>query len=135
MDAALYEYVFTRDIPTVEQLLGHDVTVPMLRSLVRRSTNLRVSSSHGDFIDVAMACRGGRKWLTCPTVHYRWDLIRIHHDQLAHAGVNRTAAALRRTYFWRGMQRDIVHFVASCDPCQRFRARCPDVPNICNQCS
>ena len=39
----------------------------------------------------------------------------------AHPGVKKMHADLRRLFFWSGMKRDIVDFVARCLECQRVK--------------
>lgn len=53
----------------------------------------------------------------------RADVLKQHHDDIAggHFGVYKTAQAIRRTYYWPSMLRDIKKYVASCDTCQRMK--------------
>jgi hypothetical protein len=37
------------------------------------------------------------RWLVCPPVQFRWDLIRVFHcDLLAHSGIEQTLAAMHQ---------------------------------------
>jgi transposase InsO family protein len=52
------------------------------------------------------------------------ELLRIHHDGIygGHLGVEKTAAALRRRYYWERMKHDVREYVKTCEVCQRIRA-------------
>jgi hypothetical protein len=39
-----------------------------------------------------------------------------------HPGGNKMYHDLKATYWWYGMKRDVVEYVALCDTCQRVRA-------------
>jgi hypothetical protein len=40
----------------------------------------------------------------------------------AHPGVKKMYADMRKLFFWVGMKRDVVHFVAKCLECQQVKA-------------
>jgi hypothetical protein len=40
-----------------------------------------------------------------------------------HPGGNKMYHDLKATYWWYGMKRDIVEYVALCDTCQRVKAK------------
>jgi hypothetical protein len=50
-------------------------------------------------------------------------LLHDAHDTLGHLGDRKTYAALALSYFWPGLRRDCIRYVASCDSCQRNKAR------------
>jgi hypothetical protein len=51
------------------------------------------------------------RWLLCPPVQFRWDLIRVFHcDLLAHSGVEQTLAAMHQHLHWPGMKADIASY-------------------------
>lgn len=47
------------------------------------------------------------------------------HDSLSagHRGYVRTLNAVRKSYFWPGMKRDVLNYVKSCLSCQRIKAK------------
>ena len=69
------------------------------------------------------------RWLLCPPVEYRWDVIRVFHaDLLAHSGVTQTLAALHQHFHWPGIKADIAMHVKCCDSCQRHKLLLPNMP-------
>jgi hypothetical protein len=59
----------------------------------------------------------------------RERLITAAHDVAGHPGVHATVAALRAAHVnWPGRESDVREFIASCVPCQRFKAP-PSVAN------
>ena len=42
------------------------------------------------------------RWLICPPLPYRWDIIRMFHDTLGHAGMNQTFHILHEHVYWPG---------------------------------
>lgn len=55
-----------------------------------------------------------------PDPALKLELIRTNHDdpQGGHAGRKRTLDALRRKYYWRGMEDDVNYHVTTCQVCQ-----------------
>ena len=127
-DVALLEYVLTRDMSLIESIMEVPLSKNQKRSIRRRAETLRPSSVQIDWLDMRVPSGSDVVWLTCPTVHYRWDIIRLFHDQLGHPGITRTVAAVMRQYYWQGINRDVRAFISTCDACQRFALRCPDIP-------
>jgi transposase InsO family protein len=127
-DAALVEFVFSGDLASVEHVMETELSPSQRRSLTKRAATLRPSAVHASWLDMCVLLGGRRVWRVCPTLPYRWDLIRVAHDALGHAGITRTVTALCRTYYWTGVNRDVRAFVSVCDACQRFQVRCPDLP-------
>ena len=72
----------------------------------------------------------GYRWLVCPPVQYRWDLIRGLHDVLGHAGVEQTLTYMHQHYHWTGIKEDIARFVRQCDACQRRKLALPALPPL-----
>ncbi len=56
--------------------------------------------------------------LYVPESVIRQELLAAHHDH-HHPGWNRTYAAIRRKFFWPGLDKDCRSWVVSCDTCQR----------------
>ncbi|GJP52310.1 hypothetical protein CLOM_g11436 [Closterium sp. NIES-68] len=50
-------------------------------------------------------------------------LLREHHDQNAHFGVDKTLAAISANFFWPRLSRDVRSYVRSCHICQCNKAR------------
>lgn len=44
------------------------------------------------------------------------------HDTAGHYGSTKTLELLRRHFIWPGMAETVSNYVASCDPCQRYKA-------------
>jgi hypothetical protein len=67
----------------------------------------------------------GYRWLTCPPISYRWDIIAGVHDALGHAGVEQVLAYMHQFYHWRGIKADIARYVKQCDACQKRKLVLP----------
>jgi hypothetical protein len=48
----------------------------------------------------------------------RSALLRAHHDESGHFGVQKTYRTLRQTVFWKGMIDDVASYIKSCDLCE-----------------
>lgn len=57
-----------------------------------------------------------------PAIADRAELVRQAHDQLGHAGEQRTRHLLRQ-YWWRGMVQQVKEYVRSCTACQDAKPR------------
>ena len=53
----------------------------------------------------------------------REALLHDAHDALGHFGAKKTLAALSASFYWTGMAKQVEEYVASCDGCQRHKAR------------
>jgi hypothetical protein len=85
-----------------------------------RAASLRPHPSIDGWLMVMRYGKSGvPQWLTCPPLSYRWDIIRVMHDALGHAGTRQLAASMKQHFHWRGLDRDVQLFVAQCDACQR----------------
>lgn len=71
---------------------------------------------------------GPHRWLVSPPLLYRWDIIRMFHDTLGHAGIEQTLKVLHLHYHWTGIKLDVTTFVACCIPCQKVKAHRPQPP-------
>jgi hypothetical protein len=100
-------------------------------SLRRRAASLKPHPRLADWLLVCVS-RGEQqpRWLTCPPVEYRWDLIRCMHDALGHAGVKQTVAYMRQYFHWCGLHEDVAAFVQRCDSCQRRKLLLPPPPAL-----
>ena len=59
------------------------------------------------------------RWLICPPVGYRWDIICMFHYTLGHSGINQTLQVMHQHVHWPGIRADIEIFVKSCLACQQ----------------
>ncbi len=60
----------------------------------------------------------------CVPASERLNLVKEVHDcahESAHAGWERTLAALRERFYWPRMRLDVTKYVRSCDPCQKIK--------------
>ena len=53
----------------------------------------------------------------------REALLHDSHDALGHFGAKKSLAALSQSFYWIGMAKQVEEYVASCDGCQRHKAR------------
>ena len=72
----------------------------------------------------------GYRWLTCPPVSYRWDIIAGVHDALGHAGVEQVLRYMHQFYHWRGLKADIARYVKQCEACQKRKLVLPPLPEL-----
>jgi hypothetical protein len=85
--------------------------------------NIKEEKSHGFFEDDGVLWY---KWrIYVPTVKELKDKIlhKAHESTYSiHLGENKMYHDLKATYWWYGMKRDVVKYVAFCDTCQRVKA-------------
>jgi len=56
-------------------------------------------------------------------------LAELHSSPIAgHSGFQKTYARTRRSFFWTGMKKEILTFVAECDVCQRHKGETVNTP-------
>ena len=56
--------------------------------------------------------------------HVRETLFRLAHDTMGHFGTNKCLAALRDSFYWPNMRRDLeTAYIPSCADCQRNKSR------------
>ena len=70
------------------------------------------------------------RWLVCPPLNYRWDVIAMIHDVLGHSGVTQTLIVAHQHFHWVGIKTDIYTYVSTCEACQRVKARLPQHPTL-----
>jgi transposase InsO family protein len=58
---------------------------------------------------------------------YQHQALVACHDEVGHLGCERTIDLLRNRFFWPFMQDDAKQHVASCQRCQKFKAKTPKV--------
>ena len=58
-----------------------------------------------------------------------WDLskvvLKLAHDDLGHNGSARTYMIVRRSYYWKGLRPDVVHYVKRCTVCRKHNSASP----------
>jgi hypothetical protein len=74
--------------------------------------------------------RGPARWLVCPPLQFRWDIIAMIHDVLGHSGVTQTLVVMHQHFHWVGIKSDITTYVSTCEACQRVKARLPEHPPL-----
>jgi RNase H-like domain found in reverse transcriptase/Reverse transcriptase (RNA-dependent DNA polymerase)/Integrase zinc binding domain/PHD-finger/Integrase core domain len=99
--------------------------------LRRRGSYLKQHPSLPGWLLVYKKIRGDPpRWLVCPPPPYRWDVIRMFHDMLGHAGVEQTLKTLHVHFHWPGIKADISLFVSCCTPCQKLKLEPPVPPPL-----
>ena len=73
---------------------------------------------------------GVTRWLTCPPVECRWDVIRVTHEVIGHAGVENTLLLAHEHFHWAGIKADITSYIKCCDACQRRHLVLSDLPEL-----
>ena len=97
------------------------------RALKHRAASLRPHPRVPGWLLVMRYGSGGvPRWLTCPPLVYRWDLIRSMHDALGHAGTRQLSSHMSQHFHWRGLDTDVRLYVAQCDACQRRKLVVPE---------
>jgi transposase InsO family protein len=65
------------------------------------------------------------RWNVVVPPRFQQDLICAFHDRAAHVGRNKTLAALKERYYWKGMGRHVAQYIRECHNCQIAKARIP----------
>ena len=73
---------------------------------------------------------GSCRWLCCPALQYRWDIIRLFHEALGHAGVEQTLTVMHQHFHWAGIKSDIALYIQACDACQRSKLVHLNLPDL-----
>ena len=122
LDTALLDYLYDGSLPA-------DTTAAQ-RVLRAAGTTARLQPLQPYWPMVLHKVRSQPpRWLLCPPVEYRWDVIRVFHaDLLAHSGVTQTMATLHQHFHWPGIKADVAMFVRCCDSCQRHKLLLPNMP-------
>ena len=66
----------------------------------------------------------------CPALQYRWDIIRLFHEALGHAGVEQTLTVMHQHFHWAGIKSDIALYIQACDACQRSKLVHLNLPDL-----
>jgi hypothetical protein len=70
------------------------------------------------------------RWLSCPPLKYRLDIIRLFREALGHAGIEQTLAVMHRHFHGNGIKHDIGLHVKCCDSCQRGKLVSLEMPDL-----
>ena len=101
------------------------------RSVLDKAVNTRLHQRFQDWLVIYKRVRHhGYRWLNCPPPQYRWDVIRLFHEVLGHAGVEQTLTVLHQHFHWNGIKHDITLYVKCCDSCQRSKLVHLDMPDL-----
>jgi hypothetical protein len=102
------------------------------RRVLRWSEYFKVHSVHSDWLVQYVKVRytDEYRWLVIPPVQYRWDIIRIMHEAVGHAGVQHTMANLHHHFHWCGVRADVTKYVKCCEPCQKRKLAVPAIPDL-----
>ena len=58
----------------------------------------------------------------------RGQIARLVHNELGHAGENRTYQAIRGRFYWPGLYTDVTAYIKRCGTCQLHVKRAPKAP-------
>lgn len=121
LDLPLMRFVYEGTLPA---------SASEARRVQRAAANVRTQAMEPHWPIVRYKPRDQpERWLLCPPVQYRWDLIRVFHcDLLAHSGVEQTLAAMHQHLHWPGIKADIASYIQCCDSCQRHKLLLPAEP-------
>ena len=101
------------------------------RAVLHASDALRWHPTLDGWLQVRKKLRNGpERWLLCPPVEYRWNLIRLVHEMLCHSGVSQTLLHCHLHFHWGGIKADIMRYIQQCDACQRHRLILPDLSEL-----
>lgn len=62
----------------------------------------------------------------------RKQLIHEFHSSAlgGHSEIGKTTKRLHKTFYWKGLQQDVAHFVSECDTCQRYKSENVKYPGL-----
>lgn len=126
-DPALLEFVFSDH--NLDLLEHHPPRTAL--EIRRRGSYLRRHPTIPGWILVFKKIRGEHpRWLVCPPLSHRWDVIRMFHDTLGHPGVGQTLRILHFHFHWPGVKNDIALYVSCCVSCQKLKVEPPNPPPL-----
>jgi Integrase zinc binding domain/PHD-finger len=70
------------------------------------------------------------RWLVCPRLPYRWDVIAMVHDVMGHPGISQTLTILHQNFHWVGVKEDITTYIHVCDNYQKLKVTAPIYPPL-----
>ncbi len=82
------------------------------------------------FVHKFMRPAGCFKWLVCPPLQFRWNIIRMLHECFGHCGIEQSLIQLHMHFHWAGIKADVRLYVRCCDACQRRKLVLPDPPAL-----
>ena len=102
-----------------DAFLTADVTAATKRSILHRAKHHKLYKVKGWFLVFKRLRAGIQRWLVCPPLEYRWDVIRVIHETLGHAGIEQTLTVLHQHFHWPGLKSDVADYRKACDSCQK----------------
>ena len=101
------------------------------QAVLSQAIKVRLHHRYADWLVLYKKIRHGScRWLCCPSLQYRWDIIRLFHEALGHAGVAQTLTVMHQHFHWTGIKSDIGLYVQACDACQRSKLVHLDLPDL-----
>ena len=59
---------------------------------------------------------------------WKFTILVEAHDKLGHQGNNRTYCMIKHQYYWKGMNKDIMKYIANCILCRQDKAKVQQYP-------
>ena len=92
------------------------------QAILSQAIKVRLHQRYADWLVLHKKIRHGScRWLCCPSLQYRWDIIRLFHEALGHAGVQQSLTVMHQNFHWAGIKSDIALYIQACDTCQRSK--------------
>jgi hypothetical protein len=108
-DKSTLNYLQTYQLPT-------DININSRKRIIRRAQYYKWS---GDKLYRKMQDGTYRE---VPPPNKRIATVRSIHERCGHWGVKRTKHLLMTSYWWKGLERDVVETIKCCESCQRVRS-------------
>jgi hypothetical protein len=90
---------------------------PWVKSLIAAKPGMRIIVQQGNLWFI------GERLVVPNIPHLRELIFRLAHDVLGHFGPDKSYEALRNSFFWPNMRRDLQHsYVPGCTDCQRNKS-------------
>lgn len=66
------------------------------------------------------------------SVDLRKRIIEEYHNSTVggHSGIDKTVRRIKRTFYWKGIHKDVYKYVSECDVCQRFKGENVHSPGL-----
>ncbi|CAI5994784.1 unnamed protein product [Closterium sp. NIES-64] len=87
------------------------------------SERARARGQHFRWFQEQLQLRTNEGWKVVPQPQERARIMGNVHAKLGHYGITRTRQLLSTMYWWASMGKDVAGLVASCEACQRNKAR------------
>jgi hypothetical protein len=100
------------------------------RSIIMRASRLKPHHIAGWLWVFKVLRNKTERWLVCPPLEYRWDIIRVVHETLGHAGIEQTLVVMHQHFHWPGIKEDIQSLCRVCDSCQKQKLILASPPDM-----